>query len=229
LLLRLPFFFPDTIDWDESTLIIMGQGLLDGFLPYDRTWDSKPPLAFVAFAGAIKLLGKTVAALRFGGYLCVVLTSYLVYRACYSIAQEKLSAFVAALVAAAMMSVLEPALMTELLCVVPLSAALLLLLGDRRELPRIFLVGVLIGIAVMIRTNLAVLALVAGAFVVARPPPGPPARWLTRGLAYASGLLLIVVATTIPYLVSGRLQLWFDTVFRAASSFPRTVGPWKIC
>ena len=40
LLLRLPFFFPDTIDWDESTLILMGQGLLDGLLPYDRIWDS---------------------------------------------------------------------------------------------------------------------------------------------------------------------------------------------
>jgi hypothetical protein len=33
----LPFFFPDTIDWDESTLIIMGQGILDGYLPYDRS------------------------------------------------------------------------------------------------------------------------------------------------------------------------------------------------
>jgi Dolichyl-phosphate-mannose-protein mannosyltransferase len=219
LLLRLPFFFPDTIDWDESTLIIMGQGVLDGLLPYDRIWDSKPPLAFVAFAGAIKLLGRTVAALRFGGYLCVVLTSYLVYRAACVIAQEKLSALVAALVAAAMMSLLEPALMTELLCVVPLSAALLLLFRERRELARIFLVGVLIGIAVMIRTNLAVLALAVGGLVLARPPLAPPARWLTRGLAYASGLLLIVVVTTIPYVVSGRFQLWFDTVFRAGLEF----------
>ena len=41
LILRLPFFFPDTIDWDESTLIIMGQGIRDGLLPYDRIWDSK--------------------------------------------------------------------------------------------------------------------------------------------------------------------------------------------
>ena len=127
LILRLPFFFPDTIDWDESTLIIMGQGIRDGFLPYDRIWDSKPPLAYAAYAGAIELLGRSVAALRVVGCLCVVLTSYLVYRASELIAQDKLSAFVAALVAAAMMSVLAPALMTELLCVPLLSAALLLL------------------------------------------------------------------------------------------------------
>ena len=58
----------------------MGQGILDGFLPYDRIWDSKPPLAYAAYAGAIELFGRSVAALRLAGYLCVVLTSYLVYR-----------------------------------------------------------------------------------------------------------------------------------------------------
>src|SRR4051812_14044337 len=136
LMLRLPFFFPDTIDWDESTLIIMGQGIRDGLLPYDRIWDSKPPLAYAAYAGAIELLGRSVVAIRFVGYLCVVLTSYLVYRASGLIAQDKLSAFVAALVAAAMMSVLAPALMTELLCVPLLSAALLLLCRNHGSLRR---------------------------------------------------------------------------------------------
>ena len=149
LILRLPFFFPDTIDWDESTLIIMGQGIRDGLLPYDRIWDSKPPLAYAAYAGAIELLGRSVAALRVVGYLCVVLTSYLVYRASELIAQDKLSAFVAALVAAAMMSVLAPALMTELLCVPLLSAALLLLCSGHGSPRRAFLAGLLIGMAAM--------------------------------------------------------------------------------
>ena len=132
LLLRLPLFSTRSIG--TSTLIIMGQGLLDGLRPTTGS-ESKPPLAFVAFAGAIKLLGATVAALRFGGYLCVVLTSYLVYRASYVMRRRKLSAFVAALVMAAMMSLLEPALMTELLCVVPLSAALLLLFRELASCP----------------------------------------------------------------------------------------------
>jgi hypothetical protein len=227
LILRLPFFFPDTIDWDESTLIVMGQGILDGFLPYDRIWDSKPPLAYVAFAGAIQLLGRTVAALRFGGYLCVVLTSYLVYRTSYLIAQDKLSACVAALVSAAMMSVLAPALMTELLCVPVLSAALLLLCSCHSSLPRAFLVGALIGIAVMIRTNLAVLALAVGGFVISRPPLVPLARSVTRGFAYATGVLLIVLITVIPYLVSGRLPLWFDTVIRAGVEFSSNRRSWE--
>jgi Dolichyl-phosphate-mannose-protein mannosyltransferase len=227
LILRLPFFFPDTIDWDESTLIVMGQGLLDGFLPYERIWDSKPPLAFVAFAGAIQLLGRTVAALRFGGYLCVILTSYLVYRASYLIAQDKLSACVAALVSAAMMSMLEPALMTELLCVAPLSAALLLLFSDPSSLRRTFLAGVLIGLAMMIRTNLAVLALAVGGFVISRPPLFPYSRLVTRGFVYASGVLLIVAITVIPYLVSGRFQLWFDTVIRAGVEFSSNRRSWE--
>jgi hypothetical protein len=219
LILRLPFFFPDTIDWDESTLIIMGQGILDGYLPYDRIWDSKPPLAFVAFAGAIELLGRSVAAIRFVGYLCVVLTSYLVYRTCVLIAQDRLSAALAALVAAAMMSVLEPALMTELLCAPLLAAALLVLCSWHGSLPRAFLVGLLIGIAVMIRTNLAVLALALGGYLISRPPLVPLARPVTRGFAYAAGVLLIVLITVIPYLVSGRLPLWFDTVVRAGIEF----------
>jgi hypothetical protein len=219
LILRLPFFFPDTIDWNESTLIIMGQGILDGYLPYDRLWDSKPPLAYVAFAGAIELLGRSVAAIRFVGYLCVVLTSYLVYRACLLTAQERLSAFVAALVAAAVMSVLAPALMTELLCVPVLSAALLLLCSRPGSLPRTFLVGLLIGTALMIRTNLAVLGLAVGLFVIARPPLVPPARPAARSFAYAAGVLLIVFITVVPYLVSGRLPLWLDTVVRAGIAF----------
>lgn len=219
LILRLPFFFPDTIDWDESTLIIMGRGIRDGLLPYDRIWDSKPPLAYAAYAGAIELLGRSVAALRVAGYLGVVLTSYLVYRASELIAQDKLSAFVAALVATAMMSVLAPALMTELLCVPLLSAALLLLCSGHGSPRRAFLAGLLIGMAAMIRSNLAVLGFAVGLLVIARPPLVPPARPVTRGFAYAAGVLLIVAITVIPYLVSGRLPLWFDTVIRAGAEF----------
>ncbi len=45
--MRLPFFFPAVIDWDESTYVLMGQSILDGHVPSIEQWDDKPPLAYV--------------------------------------------------------------------------------------------------------------------------------------------------------------------------------------
>ena len=215
--LRLPFF-PDTISWDESSLIVTGQGVLDGYLPYDRLWQMKPPLAFALFAGAIALFGKTIID-RFGGYLCVVLTSYLVYRASYLITRNTVPAVVAALVSTTVISLFEPELMAEILCLVPLSAALLLLSTDDIKPVRALLVGLLIGIAVMVRTNLAVLALAAGAFIAFHPPASPISRSFTRGFAFATGVVIVIAATIIPYLIAGQFQLWFDSVVRAGIAF----------
>ena len=39
LAIRLPFFFPAVIDWDESTYIIIGQSAV-GFLPNEIAWDA---------------------------------------------------------------------------------------------------------------------------------------------------------------------------------------------
>ncbi|OUU02322.1 MAG: hypothetical protein CBB99_00385 [Bacteroidetes bacterium TMED39] len=41
---RLPFFFRDIYDWDESTFLLVGQSLLDGHLPFTKLWDLKPAL-----------------------------------------------------------------------------------------------------------------------------------------------------------------------------------------
>ena len=70
LLLRLPFFFVSGIDWDEGTFVIMGQDILDGYLPYTRLWDFKPPLAFAAYALAIATLGHSIEAVRVAGTIC---------------------------------------------------------------------------------------------------------------------------------------------------------------
>lgn len=79
-LLRLPFFFRDYIDKDESTFILMGQAWVDGFLPYTLLWDLKPPLVFLYFAKIIYLFGKSLLAIRFFGAVIVGFNGYLLYR-----------------------------------------------------------------------------------------------------------------------------------------------------
>ena len=89
LFLRLPFFFPPTIDDDESTFTIVGQGILDGLLPYDALWENKPPLVFLFFAVTMSLLGKTIIAIRFGSYLWLTAAAYLTYKSAYVLTSEE--------------------------------------------------------------------------------------------------------------------------------------------
>ena len=79
LAIRLPFFFPAVIDWDESTFIIIGQSAVDGFLPNEIAWDVKPAFVFWWYGGAIELFGKTIPAM----------TIQCIQPPCVSRAQEK--------------------------------------------------------------------------------------------------------------------------------------------
>src|SRR5262245_31877775 len=76
LLVRFPFFFPASIDWDEASFVLIGQSLADGHLPYEQAWDVKPPLGFAFYAAVIRLLGHSVAAIRLGGTVCVAATAF---------------------------------------------------------------------------------------------------------------------------------------------------------
>src|SRR5215813_7624215 len=90
LAIRLPFFFPAVIDWDESTFIIIGQSAVDGFLPYQIAWDVKPAFVFWWFGAAIELFGKTIPGIRLTGFIWLVLSAYLLYRAALSITHSRL-------------------------------------------------------------------------------------------------------------------------------------------
>lgn len=77
--MRLPYFFKDIFNWDESTFILMGQSILDGHLLYTDLWDVKPPFVFLSFALIIAIFGKSIIAIRFGGFLIVSIISFLTY------------------------------------------------------------------------------------------------------------------------------------------------------
>ena len=80
ILIRLPFFFRDYIDRDESTFILMGQSWVDGHLPYTELWDLKPPITFLFFAGIIQIFGKSFVAIRVIGALVVAGTAFFSYK-----------------------------------------------------------------------------------------------------------------------------------------------------
>ncbi len=158
-LVRLPFFFHDVIDPDESTFILMGQDIVDGNLPYDKQWDLKPPLLFYSFAATIAVFGKSIPAIRLAGLLCVLAASSLIF-----LCAEKLrgprTGFIAAFlfIVTSTFSEAGAGTVSEIVAVVPLAAAMLVLLKEQVRARDFFLAGFFISLACLVRLNLGYLA-----------------------------------------------------------------------
>ena len=229
LLLRLPYFFVDSINWDESTFILVGQSLLDGNLPYTRLWDLKPPLVFAFFACVIGIFGKSIIAVRFAGLICVVATAFITYQIGRKLFDEqtaKLAAVICVVLACGLPH--GQATLTEHIALVPLMGALWLLIVYPDNPLRIVLwAGVLIGSAALIRLNLAY-AGVGTVLILCFGQKRDRERWIILGLTFATGILVVILTTFIPYLISGKVDLWWQSVVQAPLSFPANSSIWKV-
>lgn len=219
-LVRLPFFFRDVINWDESTFILVGQSLLDGHLPYTETWEIKPPLAFAAFAAFIGLFGKSVVSVRLGGAICVAASACFVYLAGRAASSHR-TGILAATLFVLLVSLVPAgqATLTEHVAIVPLTAALALLVM-RDPTPRILLfAGILLGTAALVRLNLAYVSVFVGLWVVVVKPRRPLALVVGRSLAFVFGGGLVVLITFLPYALSHQAQTWWASVVEAHWSY----------
>jgi 4-amino-4-deoxy-L-arabinose transferase-like glycosyltransferase len=217
LFMRLPFFFPAVIRWDESTFILMGQSILDGHLPYLKLWDVKPPLAFFSFALFILILGKSIVAIRLAGTLCVVITAYICYRIGETIWPRRNAGLVAGLLAISVISVVPAgqATMTETVALVPLMAGLLVLATRRLSLWNLAGAGASLCAAALIRLNLLYVSLAVAILIVAVDLFHKKSWSLTvrRQLAFIVGHLIIGVVVLMPYLYVGEIRLlWRSTI-----------------
>jgi hypothetical protein len=223
LLIRLPFFLPDVIDHDESTFILMGQDIVDGNLPYLKLWDNKPPLIFFFFAFLIVLFGKSIPAIRLGGSLCLFAAACFV-----SLAGERIrsprAGFLAALLLIVFVTVSPSGActMSEIVAIVPLTAAALLLFKDQLGTKDLFLVGLLISCACLIRLNLAYLAMVAGILVLCGRPLQTQPGALRRTAAYIAGGAVPLLLLFLPYLFSGETGTFVNSVFYAPLAYSRS-------
>lgn len=220
LLVRLPFFFPDVIDSDESTFILFGQDIVDGNLPYENLWDVKPPLLFFCFALLILTFGKTILAIRIGGAVCILVAAYLVY-----LSGEKTRNSRTGLIAAAFLIIFSTlsesggGTTSEIIAIVPLTGAALFFLKSELRARDVFFAGILISAACMIRLNLVYLALAGGVFLLIgrlfNSPDGP----VRRLAVYAGGGAIPVVLSFLPYLFAGKSHLYFVTMFSAPLNY----------
>lgn len=78
--IRSPFFFTDVFNWDESTYIIIGQWIADGFAPYVNRTEVKPPLLGYLYAFVVYLSGNQLFFIRVFNLILVLISLYFIIK-----------------------------------------------------------------------------------------------------------------------------------------------------
>lgn len=215
LIVRLPFVFPAVLNWDESTFVLMGQSIVDGYLPYVKLWDNKPPLAFAFYALVIALFGKDMLYIRLAGTLCVVVAAFFVYLLAYRL-WDRRTGLIAAILCIVAISLLQTgqATMTEHVVLLPLLGAVYLLIRRNESVSAFFLIGMLMATATLVRLNMGFVAIMVGAYILATSVHARRSA-LPRIAAYCFGGILIVAITVVPYWLTGQQEIWWTSVIAA--------------
>jgi 4-amino-4-deoxy-L-arabinose transferase-like glycosyltransferase len=220
LLVRLPFFFHDVIDPDEGSFALMGQDILDGNLPYDKLWDLKPPLLFYVFAATIAVFGKSIPAIRLGGLLCAFGAAWLIFL-CAERLRGARAGFIAALfyIIYSTLSESGAGTVSEIVAVVPLSAAMLVMLKAELRARDFFFAGFFISLACLIRLNLGYVAIAGGLLLLSgrfvRSRAGLPGRIFS----YVAGGAIPLALCFLPYAIAGKERLFLTAMIYAPLSY----------
>ena len=214
--IRFPFFFRDYIDRDESTFILIGQSWVDGFLPYTQLWDVKPPITFLFFTGIIAAFGKSFLAIRFFGTVLVALTALFTYKITALLSSKKV-AFCSAMACIFLQSALGSVqgVMSEHICMTFFMAALFVLIRYNHFIWYL-VAGLLMGISVMVKLNMAYAILFVGLFIFYEAYLKKEfLKGLGHAIGYGVGILLIILLTFLPYYFEQIADLWWKSVVRA--------------
>jgi len=224
LFIRFPFFFRDYIDKDESTFILMGQSLADGYLPYDHLWDLKPPLLFYFFALVEKVFPHSFVAIRFMGVLVVFLSAILLLK----IAKQSnlKNGFLMALGYVLLSSEFGSlqGVMSEHFAVFFLLVGILFFLRQTTNI-NFLLTGLAFGCAVLCKLNYAyaIVAIMLFFFVNAYRQR-KIRQTLIRLLILTAGMLATLILIALPFVISGKTNLFVNSVFLAPLEYAKAVN-----
>ena len=226
-LVRLPSLFFSVFDWDESTFILMGQNMLNGNIPYVTAWDMKPPGAFAIYAMFIALFGKSLAAVRIGGMICIYIASLFIYES-GKIIRNRTAGIIAALFLIVFVSsgISGLSTMIEHILLVPVSWGLYLLIVQKITVKTAFFTGLLFGAGILTKTSLAFESLAVLLLVAyGRTNPGSPFTARMKQCAIMGlGMVIPIFAILSYYGIHNELALFLRTNVSGLFLYTASIG-----
>jgi hypothetical protein len=205
----------ETINWDESTFILMASDVAKGHLPYVNLFDNKPPGMFLILSGVFKLFGESIWAVRLLGDFSIFIQAIFTYL----IAIRFNKSLTAGLLVAAMIAMTSAYFWQYTSTELPATALLVIALWimvykfERTQLSA-FMVGILMSSASMIRLNLAFPCLAVAIYYFL--PFVRLAHYAPRYsvIYFGLGFIIPIVILIFTYYYSGYLDLFILCVFK---------------
>ncbi len=210
---RLPYFVSSEINWDESTFALMGQDLIEGHLPYTHLWDMKPPFVFFIYAVAILIFGKGILTIRLLGLFCVFLASGILYRTVKELFGGKAGLWAGIIFI--LTTSLQAGTMTEHLTLVPMSILLLYLLRKEYTLDNVCFMGIMMGLILLIRTNLVYCGIIVAFILAAREYRYGFKNLFSILFVFGLGVAFLPLLTVMFYSLDGSLDLLIQSAVTA--------------
>lgn len=218
---------------DQAYCAVVGDGLLQGEMPYRDRWCMRPPAIYLIFAAAQQLFGKTMLAIRLleAAALLSLFVAFPIFSRRFT--GHAAPGFVGALLATLIHVQLGfwNTAQSEGLGGIALVWAVLLTTWrpeqKSRQIGAWLAAGVLFTFAAMLKPPLGGGFVLCLALVVweRRPAAGASRRvWLERGIlepiaAFSIGGALVVAATLLPYVFAGAIGDLVWTFFEVAPGY----------
>lgn len=218
---RLPFWFIDVINWDESTFMIMGQSILDKKLLYSELWDLKPPLAFLSVSAIMALLGESIFSMRFLGVISVFASSTIVY----FIGKKFFSFYLTLLLSffcIPMMTIYfggQSTTTEHLAMPFALLSFFICIHKKNISIKRAVIVGLLISLASMMRLNLAYISIPMGIIVFIYSNRSSISGRFIVSIAYSLAGLLPLLILIAYYSYYEELPLLYNSLILASLTY----------
>ncbi|WP_417308879.1 ArnT family glycosyltransferase [Devosia sp.] len=219
----------EQIDVDEATFMVVAQSVLRNGLPYIEALDNKPPLFFLILAGGMAAMGETVEAVRLFGDAAIAATAVILFVLCKRYVSQALAFALAAAFVVSHAGHLGESTNSEIIANLFVATSLLVLASLPNSNRASYAAGVMIGCAVLVRTNLVYLALgvtLLHLFAIYRPAAIGLRRWSVIALSF--GGLTPLLAVVGLFALHGQLPLlWVAAVelpLEYARSRTGTVG-----
>tara|TARA_B110000003_G_scaffold275862_1_gene319810 strand:- start:2223 stop:3830 length:1608 start_codon:yes stop_codon:yes gene_type:complete len=141
----------ETIDWDTNSYLVSSLDVINGFLPYENSWESKQPLLYYVYASLILLSNFNLVIFKLLNDLILFLISFIIFKITLLKGGSSKNSFLASIFYLFLMSSTWAQVeKSELYCVLILSLILLIQNKSYKRKYSVIFTGFFLGLSVLI-------------------------------------------------------------------------------